>query len=389
MLFKKRSLQEKLDATTGTKRILSLDGGGVRGILTLGFLEKIEKILQERYEDKDLRLSDYYDLIGGTSTGAIIAAGLSIGLKVSEIIKLYEELGEVVFGKLNYSLIPRDWTSFRAIFKSTYSSENLEKQLQNTFGSIEIGDAQKLKCGLAIHSKRADTYSLWTVTNHPAGMYFGANKSLKLWELCRASSAAPYYFKPKLLKLKKRNGESFDAAFIDGGVSLANNPAFQMFLASTVPTFGFQWNTGENNLLITSLGTGNGIAKDDPNALIEARSVSWASKLSNLFMIDALEMNQIILQSFGKNHGPTDFIDSQFGDLKDINYLKEKLFSFTRHNVKLIKSELTKLDLHFSDEKIKSITEMDHYENIPDLLEIGRKASVHFTENNLPSTFDQ
>lgn len=69
-------------------------------------------------------------------------------------------------------------------------------------------------------------------------------------------------------------------------------------------------------------------------------------------MIDALEMNQIILQSFGKNHGPTDFIDSQFGDLKDINYLKEKLFSFTRHNVKLIKSELTKLDLHFSDEKL-------------------------------------
>jgi patatin-like phospholipase/acyl hydrolase len=59
------------------KRILSLDGGGIRGALTLGFLESLESIIREKENNKDLLLYDYFDLIGGASTGAIIAAGLS------------------------------------------------------------------------------------------------------------------------------------------------------------------------------------------------------------------------------------------------------------------------------------------------------------------------
>ena len=56
----------------GPKRMLALDGGGIRGALTLGFLERMEGILRRRHLKPDLRLSDYFDLIGGTSTGAII-----------------------------------------------------------------------------------------------------------------------------------------------------------------------------------------------------------------------------------------------------------------------------------------------------------------------------
>ena len=76
------TLLERLTAE-GPKRILALDGGGIRGVLTLGFLERIEQILRDRHNNPNLRLSDYFDLIGGTSTGSIIASALAIGMEVS------------------------------------------------------------------------------------------------------------------------------------------------------------------------------------------------------------------------------------------------------------------------------------------------------------------
>ena len=75
---------ERLTAP-GPKRILALDGGGVRGMLTLGFLEQLERLLRDRHQRPDLRLCDYFDLIGGTSVGATMAAGLAIGMDVTEL----------------------------------------------------------------------------------------------------------------------------------------------------------------------------------------------------------------------------------------------------------------------------------------------------------------
>src|SRR5215203_1358231 len=84
----------------GPKRILSLDGGGIRGALSLGYLKKLEDILRRQHGDNpDFTLSDYFDLIGGTSTGSIIASCLAIGMKVEEIKKMYFELGGKIFGK--------------------------------------------------------------------------------------------------------------------------------------------------------------------------------------------------------------------------------------------------------------------------------------------------
>jgi patatin-like phospholipase/acyl hydrolase len=71
---------QHLDPNTRPKRILALDGGGIRGVLTLEYLEAIEALLRQRRNDPDLLLSDYFDLIGGTSTGSIIAAGLACGV---------------------------------------------------------------------------------------------------------------------------------------------------------------------------------------------------------------------------------------------------------------------------------------------------------------------
>ncbi|MBK8081609.1 MAG: patatin-like phospholipase family protein [Saprospiraceae bacterium] len=102
------------------KEFFSLDGGGVRGILTLGILKHIEDKIQEGHSDKNnpLKLCDYYDLIGGTSTGAIIACGLAIGKTVDQIIDLYQSLGKEIFGKgRKCKILKRSWTTTRAILK--------------------------------------------------------------------------------------------------------------------------------------------------------------------------------------------------------------------------------------------------------------------------------
>ena len=88
--------EQHLDPNTGPKRILALDGGGIRGILTLQFLQAIESLIKERFGDNTL-LCDYFDLIGGTSTGSIIAAGLACGMTVEALEELYKNIGASVF----------------------------------------------------------------------------------------------------------------------------------------------------------------------------------------------------------------------------------------------------------------------------------------------------
>ena len=99
----------------------------------------------------------------------------------------------------------------------------------------------------------------------------------------------------------------------------------------------------------------------------------WAPKLSDLFMVDALEMNQVILETVGYNAGSHFSIDSQFGDLTDITLIEKqnKLFTFQRHNVTLTEKALKDLKVPL-DEKVETYKEMDYYENMEKLLKIGQ-----------------
>ena len=90
------SKQDHLDPGKGAKRILALDGGGIRGILSLQFLKAIETLVRRRL-GPDALLCDYFDLIGGTSTGSIIAAGLACGMTVDALRALYSDIGARVF----------------------------------------------------------------------------------------------------------------------------------------------------------------------------------------------------------------------------------------------------------------------------------------------------
>src|SRR5262245_60143018 len=122
-----RTFQQHLDPKIGPKRILALDGGGLRGVLTVAFLKRIEDILRKKAgnNDPNFRLGDYYDLIGGTSTGSIIAAGLARGMSVDEIRKHYFDLGEKVFRPSFFS---------SGIFNQQYDAAKVVKALKGVFG---------------------------------------------------------------------------------------------------------------------------------------------------------------------------------------------------------------------------------------------------------------
>ena len=366
-------LSNSLKNDHGTK-ILSLDGGGLRGILTLGILKRLESQIQGHYGASQ-RLCDYFDIIGGTSTGSIIASGLAIGKSVDELIALYQTLGAEIFGKGLLGRWTRGWTNMRAFNRENYDSRKLEKYLKSkdAFGDIAMGDQENIYCGLVINTKRADTYSLWSIGNHPDGKYYEANRDLKLWELTKASSSAPYYFKPTALNVKSRTGKKSRSAFIDGGVSLANNPVWQLFLVSTVPSFGFERKIGEAEMSVFSIGTGKGIPGAAPEKLLKKRAISWAPALPDLFMVDALEMNQTIMSAFGKNIADEVYSDSQYGAMDDVEYVKPKLFSFQRYDVAFDDATINKkLKLGLTDQQLQGLSQMDHVENMDSWLKIGK-----------------
>lgn len=242
----------------GPKRILALDGGGSRGLLSLGVLAKLEAHLAERSPNKDaFRLAHYFDLIGGTSTGAIIATTLALEWKVRDVVDLYFKLLPAIFARPQ---VPGPLRVLIPAFKNTA----LTKALNEYLGDRTL-NSEDLKTGLAIHAKRIDSGSAWILVNNPDWCYFESkdkigipNADFYLRDLVQGSAAAPTYFNDVRIPLarNKRGDVSGYAHFFDGGVSPNNNPAQQLLLTATEPAFGFNWPTGEQDLLIWSVGTG-------------------------------------------------------------------------------------------------------------------------------------
>lgn len=358
--------------TPGPKKILSLDGGGIRGALTLGYLKRLEDILKEKFKDKpDFRLCDYFDLVGGTSTGAIIAASLAIGKTVDEITRLYMDLGGKIFGvKRNW------WNPLETMkwLKANYSYKAMEDGLKYAYGDLTLG-SEEIRTGLCIVTKRADTNSIWPLINHPKGRFFdskdGKNKDIFLWQAVRASSAAPTYFAPQMIEVMKDQ----EAAFIDGGLSMANNPSLTLLMIATIKGFPFHWPMGEENLLLVSIGTGSGIFKKQTKEIDESTMLSWASNVPEMLMQDASWQNRLLLQWISQS--PTaEVMDMEIGDMDGDLLCSKPLISYLRYNFLITEEELNLLgfDQTFTAADVKSIIDMSNSANRELLYNIGCKA---------------
>jgi patatin-like phospholipase/acyl hydrolase len=384
------SLQHHLNSTA-PKRILALDGGGIRGALTLGYLKTIEDVLKAQHgAEDDFRLCDYFDLIGGTSTGAIIAAALAMGMSVDDVKTKYFELGGEIFGKKYHW-----WNPFELdeLVKAGFDSTPLETELHKLYGDITMG-SDKLKTGLCIVAKRADTNSVWPIINHPGGKYFnsadGINKDIPVWKAVRASAAAPTYFIPQVINV---GGGMPDAAFIDGGVSMANNPSLQLLMVATLKGFPFRWKLGAENILVVSVGTGiNDITKMSTE-ITKNNILNWAQEIPDMLMQDANWQNQIILQWLSKS--PTAIsIDGEIGDMCDDVLSTEVnsngLLSYLRYNVIINHAELKRLmNKDYTDKEVKAFADMSNAATRFELFDIGYNAGKdHVKEIHFPEYFN-
>lgn len=181
-------LSERLERK-GPRKLLAIDGGGIRGVLALQILAKIEALLKEEAGNPDYRLADYFDYVAGTSTGAIIAAGISLGMSVGDILDFYLKNGSEMFDKA--TIVHR--------LQYKYESEPLAKELKIAFGdSITLG-SEEIETLLLVVLRNATTDSPWPVSNNPFAKYNGPvhpanNVKFPLWQLVRASTAAPTFF---------------------------------------------------------------------------------------------------------------------------------------------------------------------------------------------------
>jgi patatin-like phospholipase/acyl hydrolase len=141
-------------------------------------------------------------------------------------------------------------------FRYKFEDEKLADLLKAQLGAhTTLGDSN-LRTLLMLVLRNAMTDSPWPVSNNPRATYNAperpdSNARLPLWQLVRASTAAPTYFPPETIDVGQH---AF--VFVDGGVTMYNNPAFQLFLMATLDPYQLRWQPGDRNMLLVSIGTG-------------------------------------------------------------------------------------------------------------------------------------
>jgi len=283
-----QTLEQRIKSP-GPKKILSCDGGGILGLMSVEILARLEADLRAETGKPDLLLCDYFDFVCGTSTGAIIAACIAAGMDTGRIRKFYLDSGRQMFDKA--SLLER--------LHYDYRDEPLARKLREEFagqlGSDTTLGSPGLKSVLMMVMRNATTDSPWPVSNNPLAHYNDrsrkdCNLGLPLWQLVRASTAAPTFFPPEVVTLGQGK-DAYSFVFVDGGVTTYNNAAFLAFQMATAAPYQMNWRTGTDQLLIVSVGTGSAAkarpdlkphdmwlldsAKTLPGALMNAASAGW------------------------------------------------------------------------------------------------------------------
>ena len=242
-------------------------------------------------------------------------------------------------------------------------------------------------------TKRLDSGSPWPISNNPRGKYFATrpggvigNSDYPLWEVVRASTAAPVFFEPERITIASAPGmQPVEGDFVDGGVSPYNNPALQALMYATLEGYRIGWPVGAESLLLVSVGTGAA------NPGVKASAVAAAHGIKSLvsLMEDSAVLHETILQWMSQSATARP-IDREIGDLKNDLLARAPLFSYLRYNVDLGKESVQQLDPALNDgEKIASLVEMDAPDNMEILYKLGQLAAERdLRAKDFPARFD-
>lgn len=275
-----------------TFKILSLDGGGIRGVLSATILQEIEKTLIER---KKPGLHEYFDLIAGTSTGSILAAAIACKKQADELVKLYNDEGKNIF--LEQVRWQRKWRwlgkliASKALYPHSRGnkglSEVLKRQLiDKTLNKCpKIGEIDRPNLLLLAY----DVFSrntTWFANDDPTEWY----NDIELWEICTASASAPTFFPP--YKLLFRSTDQF-LPHIDGGVS-ANNPELVAIAHALSMQTKKQPQPKINEIAVLSIGTGQTTRPYTYDQIKNWGLLEWVKNIPNIFLNPSAENSQYI-----------------------------------------------------------------------------------------------
>jgi uncharacterized protein len=355
----------------GRKRILSLDGGGVRGAISIAFLERLEEVVSE-IEGRPTLLCDWFDLIGGTSTGAIIASALALGYRASDIHNFYHELARRVFRRPLWRV---------AGVLSKFDRRHLMHELDAVLATRTL-DSEDLHTGLGIVTKRLDTGSCWFLANNPKSMFWNdppdnaylGNRHYRLSHLVRASAAAPHYFDPELIHIVDREPPGL---FIDGGLTPHNNPALQLLLYAALPPYGLAWPLGAKNLTIVSIGTGYSRPRVGLRELRWIRPIGMAIRALGAQVAESQQLVLTLMSWLGET--PTSWpINMELGDVAKVPApFGQALFRFLRYDIRIEQDWLAReLGVTLDARRVAHYRLLDAPENIPAIYELGVQAAA-------------
>ena len=279
-------------------------------------------------------------------------------MPVAKVRQFYHDRGEEMFSRAGL---------FTRLFYSKYSQAKLERMLKEKIaeetdeGEATLG-SEKLRTLLMVVLRNATTDSPWPLSNNPNAAFNdrdrpNCNLKLPLWQIVRASTAAPMYFPPERITL---GGRPF--LFVDGGVTIFNNPVLQLFAMATVDGYRLGWPAGEDQLLLVSIGTGLA-----PDANANLRPVNMhlyyqATHIPSALMAAASTQQDFLCRVHGKclhgapiDHEVHDLITGEDGGPSGIirvldpgsgsSVPVQKLFTYVRYNVDLTRRGLDSLGI--------------------------------------------
>ncbi len=260
-------------------RVLSIDGGGIKGIIPATILVHLEQYLKEYSEDESAYLGQYFDLIAGTSTGSILTClflmpnedKTKAAYSAKEALELYLSEGNIIFSR-------PAWYQFKSAygaFGAKYCTQGINKLLNKYFGSTTLSELMK-PCLIPVYDMQS-AESLFF--NQKTGLRV-PKRDFYIKDILRGSTAAPTFFSPA--KITDSQGQTY--TLIDGGV-FANNPAMCAYVeASKLDVRG-----PTEDMMMLSLGTGITESQYEHEAIKHWGAAQWAIPLLNIFGSGASE----------------------------------------------------------------------------------------------------
>ena len=217
-------------------RVLSIDGGGIRGIFPAGVLAGLERLYAGGGS-----IASYFDLVAGTSTGGILALGLGAGFSARELLDLYAVRGCEIFPPFAASRFGRvkGWLRDKKQYARYLSDRGaLEKLLKDKLGDRLLGDSKLRLCIPAFEGRHSEVF-VFKTPHHPD---YNTDRFQRMVDVALATAAAPTYFRPL-----ERGGYTL----VDGGV-WANNPVMLAVIEALIC-----FDVGRDQIDVLSLGCGD------------------------------------------------------------------------------------------------------------------------------------